>query len=266
MWRFASIITAIVFGTTSIVAQSSPQPRFVPSLDGGEFEIRERGQGQGWTMLPYEITRDAERLVRISSSDKKRYEQLRKSGRLKMVKIFSAPSCASKRYVVDVSNGDCVAGVDLIRTSFYSLSRGLYGESIADIRIIEGTLYVGNDGMQHGMVMDLGPVEPTKVDATTVESVSIYRFARATTLEDEAEIRNRLAEGVEVRGRRVSSSVALNQGHTYLVRTINYSFVGGSRNIFQQDSLYLIHFAELNKDRTALLLWKKLAERPAPRL
>jgi len=264
MWRLALIITAIVFGTTSVVAQSSSQPRFVPSLDGGEFEVRERGQG--WTMLPYEITRDAERLVRISSSDKKRYEQLRKSGRMKMVKIFSAPSCASKRYVVDVSNGECVAGVDLIRTSFYSLSRGLYGESIADVRIIEGTLYVGNGGMQHGMVMDLGPLEPTKIDATTVEAVELYRVARATTLDDEAEIRTRLTEGIEVRGRKVSSSTALNQGHTYLIRTINYSFVGGSRNIFQQDSLYLIHVAELNENRTALLLWKKLAEVPAPRL
>ena len=264
MWRLASIVTAIIFGTTCVVAQSSSQPRFVPSLDGDEFETRERGQG--WDMLPYEITKDAERLVRISPIEKKRYEKLKKAGRFKMVKIFSAPSCASKRYVVDVSSSDCLVGVDLIRTSFYSFSRGLYGESLADIRMIEGTLYAGNEGMQHGLVMDLGPIDPAQVDMTMSEADGLYRVERATSLDDEVDIRNRLKEGIAVRGKRVFSSVVLNQGHTYLVRTINYSFVGGSRNIFQQDSLYLIHVAELNKDRTALLLWRKLVERPAPRL
>lgn len=217
-------------------------------------------------MLPFELTRNAERLVRITPQEKKRHEKLRKVAGLKMVKLFSAPSCASKRYVVDVSSEECLAGVDLIRTSFYSLARGLYGESLADIRIIEKNLHAGNEGLHHGMIMDMGPITPSEISQNSPEVVAISQLETADSFEEEVSIRKRLRDGIEVDGEKVSSVIALSRGHTYLVRLVNYSFKSGSRSMFQRDVVYMIHFVELNKDRTALFLWRKLIDRPAPRL
>jgi hypothetical protein len=264
MGRLASLALVILIGSASVAAQSSSLPPAIESLDTEKIEIRERSPG--WDMLPFELTRDAERLVRITSAEKKRHEKLRKAGGFKMVKIFSAPSCASKRYVVDVSSDDCLSGVDLIRTSFYSLARGLYGESISDIRIIDQVLHAGNGGMHHGMVMDLGVVDPTGIRLSTEEVDRLIGLETATTFDEEVEIRERLREGLDLRGNTVRASATLNQGHTYLIRLINYSYKRGSRNMFQRDVVYLVHFAELNKDRTALFLWRKLSDKAAPRL
>lgn len=254
----ALAVSTVVFG------QSSSQPQSPLPLDSDELEIKDRRPGAD--MLPFELTRSAERLVRITTQDKRRYERLRKGGGLKMVKLFSAPGCASKRYVVDVSSNDCLAGVDLIRTSFYSLARGLYGESIADIRIVETALMAGNDGFHHGMIMDLGAIEPLGIDLRNSDADALWRLETAGDFDEEVEARERLRDGVDVRGKMVSSSVTMQQGHTYLVRLVNYSYRRGSRNMFQRDVIYVLHLAELNRDRTALFLWRKLADRPAPRL
>jgi hypothetical protein len=242
MGRLASLTLVIFIGSASVAAQSSSLPPAIEPLDTEKIEIRDRSPG--WDMLPFELTRDAERLVRITSAEKKRHEKLRRAGGFKMVKIFSAPSCASKRYVVDVSSDDCLSGVDLIRTSFYSLARGLYGESIADIRIIDQVLHAGNGGMHHGMVMDLGVVDPTGIRLSTEVVDRLIGLETATTFDEEVEIRDRLREGFDLRGNTVRASATLNQGHTYLIRLINYSYKRGSRNMFQRDVVYLVHFAE----------------------
>lgn len=266
MARFLSALMVVLSGATVAAAQSSPFPPPI-GLDSSRPEpLVEREGTSAWEMLPFELTRDAERLVRITSQDKKRHERLRKEAGMKMVKIFSAPSCASKRYVVDVSDEDCLSGADLIRTSFYSLARGLYGESLADVRIIGQELHAGNEGLHHGMIMDLGPISPAAFDSKGMELTAVKGVETAGTFEEEGSIREKIKAGFEVDGRRIASSMALTRGHTYLVRLVNYSFKGGSRNIFQRDVVYLLHLAELNRDRTALFLWRKLSDKPAPRL
>ena len=265
MLRDASVLFVVLIGATGAFAQSSSLPPI--SVEFSQLEgLEENGRLREWEMLPFELTRDAERLVRITSQEKKRHEELRKSADLKMVKLFSAPSCASKRYVVDVSSEECLSGVDLIRTSFYSLARGLYGESLADIRIIGKNLHAGNEGLHHGMIMDLGPILPSGISKDTREVVRMSELETADSFESEVSIRERLRDGIEIDGRRVSSVTSLSRGHTYLVRLVNYSFKSGSRNMFQRDVVYVLHFAELNMDRTALFLWRKLSDRPAPRL
>lgn len=266
MGRFLSALMVVLSGATVAGAQSSPFPPPI-TLDSSRPDPSVEREGTSvWEMLPYELTRDAERLVRITSQDKKRHERIRKDVGLKMVKIFSAPSCASKRYVVDVSDEDCLSGADLIRTSFYSLARGLYGESLADVRIIGQELRAGNEGLHHGMIMDLGPISPSAFDSKGMELTAVSGIETARSFEEEVSIRERLKAGFEVGGKRVSSSMTITRGHTYLVRLVNYSFKSGSRSIFQRDVIYLLHLAELNRDRTALFLWKKLRDKPAPRL
>jgi len=260
--RIACFLISVLPGITVSAAQSnSPAPILAQE---NSSDIKERKLGGD--MLPFELTRDSSRLVKVTSEEKRRHDAVRRSGGLKFLKLFSAPACASKRYVVDVSETECRLGVDNIRTSFYSLALGLYGESLSDIRIVDGVLHVGNDGMLHGMAIDLGKVDLAKLTKTSPMVAMMADIETASDLDQESEVRKKLNEGFNVGEFTVRSSVRLIPSHTYLLRTINYSYNKGSRSPFHRDVIYLLHFAESNPDGTALLLWRKLGDRAAPKL
>lgn len=217
-------------------------------------------------MLPYELTRSVEKLLNITDSEKAKFGPIRKAAGMKMLKIYSAPSCAAKRLVVDVSSDECTAAVDMIRASFYSFRFGLYGETIVDFRILEDTMIAGNGGFVHGLVLDVGKYDVSLLDAKSDLVTSFFDMPVASTLDDESRQRKLLEEGIEFRGSKVSSSKKLIEDHAYLVRIVSYNFKKGDLTTFDRDQLYLVKYLGMNSDKIALVLWKKLADKPAPKI
>lgn len=217
-------------------------------------------------MLPYELTRSAEKLLHITDAEKAKFGALRKAAGMKMLKVYSAPTCATERLVIDVSRDECRAAVDLIRASFYSFRFGLYGETIVDFRILEDTMIAGNGGFVHGLVLDLGKHDVTTIDKSSDIVSSFFDIPLASTLDDESRQRKMLEEGMEFRGSTVSSSKKLIDGHAYLLRIVSYNFKKGDRTTFDRDQLYLVKYVGMNPDKVALVLWKKLADKPAPKI
>lgn len=217
-------------------------------------------------MLPYELTRSVGKTVSVTDSEKTKYDSLRKAGNLKMLKMFSAPKCAADKLAIDVSSDECTAAVDLIRASFYSFRFSLYGETIADFRILEDSMIAGNGGFVHGIILDLGQRDVAMVDAFTAEAKAFFEMPIAATLEDESRQRKDLMAGIEFRETTVSSSKKLSDGGVYLVRIISYNFKQGDRTTFDRDQLYLVKYVGMNADKVALLMWKKLNDRKAPKI
>lgn len=226
-------------------------------------------------MLPFELTRAAEKLVDITKEEKDRFAEDRKSRGLKMLKLFSAPRCASERLVVDVGSSECAAAIDYIRASFYSFRTGLYGESLMDIRILEDRLLSGNGGFVHGFIVDLGKVDAALLNSKHEAVRSLADFAVAKTLDEESKQRRDLSSGLTIGAFKAFSSAKLAEGNVYLVRIISYgskkddrvNFIeGANRAVFFRDQVYVIKFGGMNKDNVAMLLWKKVSDKAAPKL
>lgn len=217
-------------------------------------------------MLPYELTRSAEKLLGVTDAEKTRHNAIRKAARLKMLKIYSAPACATERLVIDVSRDECTAAVDLIRASFYSFRFGLYGETIVDFRILEDRMIAGNGGFVHGLILDLGKYDVSLLTQKSDVVTSFFEMPIASTLDEESRQRKILEEGMEFRGSTVSSSKKLTEDHAYLVRIVSYNFKKGDRTTFDRDQLYLVKYTGMNSEKVALILWKKLADKPSPKI
>lgn len=234
-----------------------------------------RDREPGRDMLPFELTRAAEKLVDETREEKARYAEERRRGGLKMLKLYSAPACASSRLVVDVGKSECAAAVDFIRASFYSFRLGLYGESVMDVRILEDRLIAGNGGFVHGLIVDLGKVEPGLLNSKHEHVRALADLPVAKTLDEESKQRDEFAAGIRVGGFEASRSVKLEEGDVYLVRVVAYgskrddraNFANGfNRFTFFRDQVYVIKFAGINKDNVAILLWKKVSDKAAPKL
>lgn len=259
---------ASVAAQTPSAADRSPEDPLRPR----STEITDREPGGA--MLPYELTRSAERLVRVTETDKARFAAERRAG-FKVLKVFSAPRCASTRLVVDVSSAECTAAIDFIRASFYSLRYGLYGESLMDVRVLEDTLMAGDGGFVHGFILDLGKTDASMVSAKDPQVIAFADFPIARTMEEETVQRRSLRDGIPFGESRLVSTVKLEEGAVYLVRIVSYSFKRDdrfpfgrvlNRPVLYRDQVYLFKFGGVNGEHVGAFLWKKLSDRSAPRL
>lgn len=259
----------------SAAAQGAPASEQFPPASGSERTAGITDREPGRTMLPYEMTRATEKLVSVTRDERRRFEAERDKGRFKILKLFAAPKCAAEKHVVDVSSGDCTAAIDFIRASFYSFRHELYGETFMDVRVLEGSLIAGNGGMVHGMIVDLGGVDASVYDSNHPEVRRLADFPVAETLEDEGRQRGTIVEGLPIGDRAARTSVTLKEGNTYLVRIVAYGFKrddradffrGVNRRVFQRDQVYVLKFGGINKERVGIFLWKRVSDRPSPKL
>lgn len=266
--RIIPILILLTVGSTSVGAQGQS-----PATDasGSTNPVLPRvsvikDRDLGVDMLPSELVRSVEKKISVTDAEKAAHARLRKAARMKMLKMFSAPKCASDRLAIDVSSDECTAAVDLIRASFYSLRVSLYGETIADIRILDDTLMAGNGGFVHGMILDLGRYDLESLNEKSEVVKSLFEMPVALTTEDEGRQRKELISGLPFGESTVSSSKALSEGNVYLIRLISYDFKRGDRPIFNRDQVYVLKYVGADRERIALMLWKRVADRPAPRL
>ena len=213
-----------------------------------------------------ELSKIARQRIKITDEEKQIYKPAAKADDLEILKIFSAPSCAENRLVLDASDERCAAAADLLRVSFYSFLREFYGEKISDFRVLEDDLIAGNSRYIHGFLVDMGETQIGKFGKESAEATALINYPIAKTPKEESEQRKSLETGITYQNLNIASKQKLVANHTYLMRIVNYSFKDDWWNLYNKDTVYVLKVGGLNKDRMAIILWKKLSEKKAPRL
>lgn len=213
-----------------------------------------------------EISDAAREKVKITKADKLRYKEITEENDLKILKMFSAPQCAENRLILNAADEKCAQSADWLRVSFYSFLRGFYGETIGDFRILEDDLIAGNGGYIHGFLVDLGEIEIGKINKESAAVAILKNYPLALTAKEEAKQRSDLEKGFGYQDLNISSRQKLKAGHVYLVRLVSYSFKDDYANIYNKDAVFLLKAGSLNEDGMTIILWKKLAQKNAPRL
>jgi hypothetical protein len=225
-------------------------------------EIR---RNAGEPILPENMSDNAKKKILVTKEEKAFYKPFLKENDLKILKIFSAPSCVNK-FVVDTSDARCAQAYELIPTSFYSFVWSEYGEVLSDFQITEDHLIAGSKTNIHGFLIDFGEVEMKNFDKKSSEVKMLADYPIAKTSKEAEKQRQELENGFNYQNVNIASKRKLFSNHIYLLRLVSYK-LGNDRSSFaNQDSVYLFKVGELNKDRVAVILWKKLSEREAPRI
>jgi hypothetical protein len=217
-------------------------------------------------LSPIDLSKAARQKIKLSREEKALYKGLAEADDLKILKMFSAPQCAENRLVLDARDEKCAAAADLLRASFYSFLIGYYGETISDFRILEDTLIAGNGRYIHGFLVDLGETGIGRIGKTSAEVVFLRDFPAATTSAEETRQRSELEKGFSYQNLEISSRKKLRADHVYLMRIVSYSSKDDRASMFNKDSVYVFKVSGLSEDETAVILWKKLFQKNAPRL
>ena len=217
-------------------------------------------------LSPIDLSKAARQKIKLSREEKTLYKGIADAGDLKILKMFSAPQCAENRLVLNARDEKCAAAADLLRASFYSFLFGYYGEKISDFRILEDTLIAGNGRHIHGFLVDLGSTDIDKIGKTSAEVVFLRDYPAATTDAEESRQRSELEKGFTYQNMQISSSRKLRADHVYLMRIVSYSSKDDRASMYNKDSVYVFKISGLSADGTAVILWKKLSQKNAPRL
>ena len=227
--------------------------------------MREIRRNAGEPILPENMSGNAKKKILITKEEKAFYKPFLKENDLKILKIFSSPSCADK-FVVNTGDARCTQFYELIPTSFYSFAWSEYGEALSDFQIIENQMIAGNKTNIHGFLIDFGEVEIGKLDKKSSDVKALADYPIAKTSEAAEKQRLNLETGFVYQNINISAKRKLIPNHIYLLRLVAYK-LGSDRTTFaNQDSVYLFKVGELNKDNVAVILWKKLSEKEAPRI
>lgn len=277
-----AISILLFFAAAAAAAQQpvpTPQPTPIreinnaPNLPRNTMEINDRDklEESRWERTfipraPFDISKAARDKVKVSKEEKARYEKISSDNDLKILKVFSAPQCAEKPLVLNAGDERCAAAADLLRVSFYSFLIGYYGETISDFRLLEDTLIAGNGRNIHGFLVDLGKTEIGKIAKDSAEVAALRNYPTATTIKEEGSRRSELEKGFKYQNLEISSKQKLQADHVYLMRLVSYSSKDDWANIYNKDSVYVFQVGGLTDDGMAVILWRRLSQKNAPRL
>ncbi len=272
--RLFIVSIAFVFFFTSYASAQTPRPTPVPvnklenleplRADGEDSEFLMRNM-RGYRKPPVKLSDNAKNRIKVSQEEKDLLKPFVKENKLKILKVFSAPSCAEK-LAVDTSDKRCIESYEVIPVSFYSFVWSEYGETASDFKILEDLLIAGNQASTQGLMIDLGEVEIGRFDKTSEAVKMLMDYPLAKTADEAEKQRQNLETGINYQNTTIASSRKLVANHVYLMRLVAYKVGGDIVSFGNQDVIILIRVHELNKDNMAVILWKKLSEKEAPRL
>lgn len=267
-----SVVFILCFSAFISAQTPSPTPLSVNKLenlqplrtDGQDSEYLLRGMN-GYRKPPIKLSNNAKNRIKISQEEKDFLKPVVKENKLKILKIFSAPSCAGK-LAVDASDKRCLEAYDIIPVSFYSFIWSEYGETASDFQILEDLLIAGNKANTHGFIIDLGEDDIGKFDKKSEAVKMLMDYPIAKTADEAEKQRQTLKTGIIYQNTTIASSRKLSANHVYLLRLVAYKVGSDISSFGNQDSIILLKTHELNKDNMAVILWKKISEKEAPRL
>lgn len=212
----------------------------------------------------YRVSSKALKKTKFSDEEKRSYKDTKKGG-VKMLKIFAAPKCADK-FVIDVSDPRCADSFDYIPVSYYSFFDGIYGQIYGELRVLEDILIAGSGRYIHGFLVDLGETEIGALDKKSPPVKKLAEYAIARTADDAEKQILELEKGINYEGDILSSQKKIIPKHTYLMRIIAYGQPDEAMSPYNYDSILAFKVDKLTEDGMAVILWKKLSEKNAPRL
>ncbi len=267
-----SVVFIFCFTAFTFAQSPSPTPLSVNKMENLE-PLRADGQDsedlmrnmRGYRKPPVKLSDNAKNRIKISQEEKDFLKPFVKENKLKIIKIFSAPSCAAK-LAVDTSDKRCIESYDVIPVSFYSFIWSEHGETASDFQILEDLLIAGNKANTHGFMIDFGEGEIGKFDKKSDAVKMLMDYPIAKTADEAEKQRQNLETGISFQNTIIASSRKLAANHVYLVRLVAYKVGSDIGSFGNQDSIILLKVYELNEDKMAVILWKKLSEKEAPRL
>jgi hypothetical protein len=213
----------------------------------------------------YRVSSKAMKRTKFSDEEKLSFKDA-KTGGVKMLKIFIAPKCAEK-FVIDVSDPRCTEGFDFIPVSYYSFFDGTYGQLYGELRLLDGIMIAGNGRYVHGFLVDLGETADVgALDKKSPDVKKLVEYAVAKTSDDADKQLAELQKGIRYEGLVLASQQKIAPNHTYLMRIVAYGLPDEQISPYNYDSVVALRIAKLTDDRMAVIFWKKLAEKFAPRL
>lgn len=213
----------------------------------------------------YRVSSKAMKRTKFSDEEKLSYKDAKKDG-VKLLKLFIAPKCAEK-YVIDVSDPRCAESFDYIPISYYSFFDGIYGQWFGELRMLEGFLLAGSGRYVHGFLVDLGETADIgALDKKSPEVKKLADYAIAKTSDDADKQVKELEKGINYEGAIFSSQKKIVLKHTYLMRIVAYALPDEPMSPYNYDSITAVTIAKLTDDGMAVIFWKKLSEKTAPKL
>lgn len=255
----------------SLAQSATPTPRpavnrlenLKPLTDGDRSVAYNRRSIENYP-AGYRISSKAVKKIQFTDEEKTYYKDKKKGG-LKVLKVFSAPSCADK-FVVNVSDARCAEAYDFLPVSFYSFFDGEYGEPYSDVRILEDRLVAGNGQYLQGFLLDAGESEIGTFDKKSLQVKLLADYPVIKSLKDLDTQKSDLEKGISFQNEILSSQKKLIPNHTYLLRLVAYVPVNESVTQYNYDVILIFTVDKLGEDKVAVLLWKKLSEKIAPKL
>lgn len=266
-------IVAILLAVAGGVAAQSPTPTPRPSVnrlenlqplnDRDDNELARRTSIEN---IPpeYRVSAKAEKRAKLTEQEKTEFKDSRKSG-LKIVKMYVAPKCA-ERLVVDVSDPACSENYDLLPISFYSFFDGMHGQLYADVRLFDGSLIAGRGLYVQGFLVDIGDAGISALDKRSEIVVRLAGYPVAKTTADAEKQLAELEAGIAADGIRLFSKQKLTAGKSYLLRIVAYGTPDSPITPYNFDTVLALRVERLTPDNMAIIAWKKLSEKTAPRL
>ena len=270
---FQALFVILVLNAGYALSQSAtptPRPRVDrlenvrPPTDRDDTDFSRRTSIEN---LPpeYRVSSKAMKRTKFSDEEKLSFKDA-KTGGVKMLKLFIAPKCAEK-FVIDVSDPRCAESFDYISVSYYSFFDGVYGQLYGELRLLEGLMVAGNGRYVHGFMVDLG--ETADVAALDKKSPDVKKLAEYAVAKTSDEADKQLAElqkGINYEGLVLSSQQKISPKHTYLMRIVAYGLPDEPMSPYNYDSVIALRIAKVTDDAMAIVFWKKLGEKNAPKL
>lgn len=271
--RSSLVSILMIFAATVFVSAQSVTPTPTPSAnrlpnvrpltDKDDVDFSRRTSIENMP-AEYRVSSKAMKRTKLTEEEKAAIKNLKKDG-LKTLKLFSAPKCADK-YVVDVGVPECTAEYDFLPVSYYSFFDGIYGQLYAEIRAVDGLFLTGNGRYVVGLIQELGDFDVSTLDkkSETVQKLGEFPVVKsASELDDQLE---KLKQGVSYEGRTVASWRKIRTGNSYLMRVVAYGLPDQAVTSYNFDMIVALRVESMTSDGMAIILWKKVSEKTAPRL
>lgn len=213
--------------------------------------------------------------LQVSAADKEKYVAFLRQPDTGLVKLAADFKCADNTKVV-VATPDCLKYTMPGAGSSYSFRTENYRiQRLADLTFTDnGFLVTG--ALTHGILARIGDVPLEKVSLQTEGLKYLVDFKPVTDYAEAQKIAAELVKGITRDGFLYRRGLNANDNTTYVLRVVAYNgrlnraVQGIAYNEFdfdkRNDVIVAFRIVSRDADGGATILWKKLAEKDAPRL
>jgi hypothetical protein len=198
------------------------------------------------------LTKSEKARLAPAPEDLAKYAQFLKKGNTGIVKLLNLSDCSNR--IIDVNDRRCLEGPQITGMgSLYSFRAKSYLETgLIDIRLSDDR-FSGGYPLSYSLFTELGDLSLETVELKD-ETPLRKRFSAAGDISQLTALKKQFDDGVEIKGRRFSSSIPV-KGQT------SYLFYSGVYNGFRRSyDEIIVAFRVVRKedDGSVVLLWRKL--------